>query len=318
MGTRVAVVMDPIEKAKPEKDTTLALMEAAARAGFETWYLTLADLSIRSGRAYGRARRVVVDASARPFFRFVSEAEQAPLDGFDTIWMRKDPPFDVEYVVATYILEHAQAEGVLVVNDPQALRDANEKVFTSWFPELSPPTLITRSADDIAGFRDEHRDIIIKPLDGMGGHGVFHVREGDGNFAVIVDLLTAGGTRYTMAQRFIPEIADGDKRIILVDGEAMPYLLARIPAAGQTRGNLAAGGRGEVRPLSARDFRIAEQVGPVLAGLGLTFVGLDVIGDYLTEINVTSPTCVREIEAGSDAAIADRFIAAVGDKLRGR
>mgnify|MGYP006277183859 FL=1 len=318
MGIRVAVVMDPIEKVKPAKDTTLALMEAAARAGFETWCLTLADLSIRSGRAFGRARRVVVDALARPFFSYVGEAEQAPLEKFDTIWMRKDPPFDVEYVVATYILEHAQAEGVIVVNDPQALRDANEKVFTSWFPELCPPTLITRSVDDIALFRDEHRDIIIKPLDGMGGHGVFHVREGDGNFAVIVDLLTAGGTRYTMAQRFIPEIADGDKRIILVDGQAMPYLLARIPAAGQTRGNLAAGGRGEVRPLCARDTAIAERVGPVLADLGLTFVGLDVIGDYLTEINVTSPTCVREIEAGSDADIADRFVAAIGDKLERR
>jgi len=317
MGIRVAVVMDPIEKSKPEKDTTLALMEAAQRRGFDVDCLTLSDLSMRDGHARCRARPVRVDTTRRPFFEILGEPVDGPLAAYDTIWMRKDPPFDIEYVIATYILEHAQAEGALVVNDPQALRDANEKFFTAWFAEFCPPTLVSRRADEIAAFRDEHGDIIVKPLDGMGGHSVFHVKSGDGNFAVIVDLLTAGGTRYTVAQRFIPEIADGDKRILVVDGEPMPKVLARIPGAGQTRGNLAAGGRGQVRDLSARDREIAETVGPVLAELGLLFVGLDVIGDYLTEINVTSPTCVREIEAESDLAIADRFVEAVAERLAG-
>ncbi|HNK33765.1 MAG TPA: glutathione synthase, partial [Plasticicumulans sp.] len=220
-----------------------------------------------------------------------------PLAELDVLLMRKDPPFDLEYIYTTYLLERAEAEGVRVVNRPQSLRDANEKLFTAWFPQCCPPTLATRDMARLRGFVAEHGDAILKPLDGMGGAGIFRVRAGDANLNVIVETLTERGRRTALAQRFIPEISAGDKRILMIDGEPVPYALARIPAEGETRGNLAAGGRGVGQPLSERDRWICAQVGPELRRRGLVFVGLDVIGDWLTEINVTSPTCARELDA---------------------
>jgi glutathione synthase len=230
--------------------------------------------------------------------------------------MRKDPPFDMEYVYTTYLLERTQAGGVLVVNQPDSLRDANEKLFTAWFPQCTPPTLVTRQAAQIRAFLTEHGDIIVKPLGGMGGQSVFHLRQDDPNVNVVLETMTKRGTRFTMAQRFLPEIAQGDKRILMIDGEPVPYALARIPAPGDSRGNLAAGGRGEGRPLSERDRWICAQVGPTLRARGLVFVGLDVIGDYLTEINVTSPTCIRELDALYDLNIAAQVLDAVERRHR--
>jgi glutathione synthase len=242
----------------------------------------------------------------------------APLAELDVILMRKDPPFDTEFIYATYMLERAEAEGTLIVNHPQSLRDANEKLFTAWFAELTPETLVSRSPAKLRQFYAEHRDIILKPLDGMGGASVFHITPGDTNLSVIIETLTQHGSRYAMAQKFIPEIREGDKRILVVDGEPIPYCLARIPASGETRGNLAAGGRGEARALSESDRRIAEAVAPVLKEKGLYFVGLDVIGDKLTEINVTSPTCIREIEAAFDINISGKMMDSIEQALARR
>jgi len=229
--------------------------------------------------------------------------------------MRKDPPFDTEYIYATYILQRAEDEGTLIVNKPQSLRDCNEKLFTAWFPELTPTTIVTRKAETIKTFREKHGDVILKPLDGMGGASIFRVRQGDPNVSVIIETLTNHGNNYCMAQTFVPDISNGDKRILVVDGEPMPYCLARIPAQGETRGNLAAGGRGEARPLSETDWAIANAVAPTLKEKGLIFVGLDVIGDRLTEINVTSPTCIREIEAAFDISITGKLMDAIERRL---
>jgi glutathione synthase len=229
--------------------------------------------------------------------------------------MRKDPPFDMEYIYATYLLERAEAAGVLVVNKPQALRDANEKIFATWFPECTPPTLVTRRADDILTFLKEHADIILKPLDGMGGASVFRLRDDDPNINVITETLTGHDSRFVMAQRFIREIQEGDKRILMIDGEPIPYALARIPAPGETRANLAAGGQGVGVALNEHDRWICQQVGPVLRDKGLLFAGLDVIGDYLTEINVTSPTCVRELDALYDLNISATLLDCIEARL---
>jgi glutathione synthase len=298
----LGVVMDPIGGIKPWKDTTLALMLAAQARGWTLLYLELPDLWLRDGAAYGRARPVRVRDDASHWFD-LGEPQVLPLGDLDAILMRKDPPFDMPYIAATYILQRAEEAGALVVNRPSGLRDANEKAFISWFPQCTPATLITASIDELRAFHADQGDIVVKPLDGMGGASIFRVAGGDPNASVIYETLTAGG-RYCMAQRYLPEIRDGDKRILLVDGEPVPHCLARIPRAGETRGNLAAGGRGETRPLTERDRWIAAQVGPKLREMGLLFVGLDVIGDFLTEINVTSPTCAREIarDAGVDAA----------------
>ena len=219
------------------------------------------------------------------------------------VLMRKDPPFDTEYIYATYMLERAEEQGVLIVNKPQSLRDANEKLYTSWFSQFTPKTLVSRDAKRLKAFYQAEQDVILKPLDGMGGASIFRLQPGDANVSVIIETLTAHGSRYAMAQRFIPQISDGDKRILVVNGKPVPYCLARIPASGETRGNLAAGGRGEARPLSDSDWAIANAVAPTLKAKGLVFVGLDVIGDKLTEINVTSPTCIREIEAAFPISI---------------
>ncbi|HNI23381.1 MAG TPA: glutathione synthase [Plasticicumulans sp.] len=296
MNKRLGVVMDPIATITIKKDTTFAILLAAQARGWSIRYFEQSDLYLRDGRACGRARALTVRDDRQDWYS-LGEPQDEPLAGLDVLLMRKDPPFDLEYIYTTYLLERAEAEGVRVVNRPQSLRDANEKLFTAWFPQCCPPTLATRDMTRLRGFVAEHGDAILKPLDGMGGAGIFRVRAGDANLNVIVETLTERGRRTALAQRFIPEISAGDKRILMIDGEPVPYALARIPAEGETRGNLAAGGRGVGQPLSERDRWICAQVGPELRRRGLVFVGLDVIGDWLTEINVTSPTCARELDA---------------------
>ncbi len=303
MPIEIGVLMDPIGSIRVKKDSSFAMMLAAQRRGWHLWYLEVGDLFLRDARVMGRMRRVEVMDDAREWYRFGVEATR-PLDHLGSVLMRKDPPFDMEYIFTTYLLEQAQQRGCLVVNHPRSLRDANEKAFIAAFPECTPPTLITRRAGDIRAFHAQHGDIVLKPLHGMGGASVFRVRGDDPNLSVIIETLTNHGRNFCMAQAFIPEISDGDKRVLLVDGEPVPYCLARIPAPGETRGNLAAGATAEGRPLSARDRWIAEQVGPELRARGILFAGLDVIGDYLTEINVTSPTCIRELDAAFGIDIA--------------
>ena len=313
MSRMLGVVMDPIGSIKPYKDTTLALMLAAQARGWTLLYFELADLWLRDGAAYGQARPVKVRDDDDAWFE-LGAPQVLPLGDLDAILMRKDPPFDMNYVAATWILQRAEDSGVLVVNRPAALRDANEKVSISWFPQCAPPTLVTASLRELRAFHAEHRDIVVKPLDGMGGASIFRVGPGDANATVIYETLAAGG-RYCMAQRYLPEIAAGDKRILLIDGEPVPHCLARIPQPGELRGNLAAGGRGETRPLTERDRWIAAQVGPKLREMGLWFVGLDVIGEHLTEINVTSPTCAREITRDSGIDVAGLAIEALERKV---
>ncbi len=295
--TRVlGVVMDPIGSIRPQKDSTLAMLLAAQARGWVLRYMELGDLSLRDGRAWGRMRPLQVADRAEGWFR-LGAAEVRPLAELDVILMRKDPPVDAEYFAATYILEQAEAEGARVVNRPRGLRDLNEKLATAWVPQCCPPTRVSRDAGELRAFLEEQGDVVLKPLFTMGGASVFRVRVGDPNVSVILETLTDHGRRYAMAQRFLPEIREGDKRILMVGGEPVPYALARIPAPGETRGNLAAGGRGEGRPLSERDRWICAQVAPLLHEHGIFFAGLDVIGDYLTEINVTSPTGIRELDA---------------------
>ncbi|WP_299020505.1 glutathione synthase [uncultured Photobacterium sp.] len=307
---KLGIVMDPIESINIKKDSSFAMMMEAQRRGWEIHYMEMNDLSLEQGKAVARTRVVSLKEDPNGWFEFHSEQEIALAD-LDAVLMRKDPPFDTEYIYATYILERAENEGALIVNEPRSLRDCNEKLFTAWFPELTPTTLVTRSADKIRAFHKEHGDVILKPLDGMGGSSVFRVMHGDPNVSVIIETLTSHGKNYCMAQTFVPDISNGDKRILVVDGEPIPYCLARIPAKGETRGNLAAGGRGEARPISETDRKIAETVAPVLKEKGLIFVGLDVIGDKLTEINVTSPTCIREIEAAFDISITGKLMDAI-------
>ncbi len=306
--------MDPLGSIKPYKDTTLALLLAAQKRGFAVLYFEMNDLWIRDGAAYGRARPVKVFDDNDKWFD-LSGPQTLPLGDLDVILMRKDPPFDLEYIAATYALELAEASGTLVVNKPASLRDCNEKVFISQFAPCCAPTLIAREAERLREFHAEHADVIFKPLDGMGGAGIFRVAADGLNLGSILETLTANGTRTIMAQRYIPEITQGDKRILMIDGEPVPYCLARIPKAGEVRGNLAAGGHGEVRALSDRDRWIAAQVGPELKKRGLIFVGLDVIGEFLTEVNVTSPTCVREIERERQIDIAGSLIEAIEARL---
>ncbi len=308
--------MDPIGSIKPYKDTTLALMLAAQSRGWTLLYMELGDLWLRDGAAYGRARPAKVFDDQKHWFD-LGMPQVLPLGDLDAILMRKDPPFDLEYIAATYILERAEEAGALVVNKPRALRDANEKAFISWFPQCAPPTLITRDMNELRAFQHEHQDIVVKPLDGMGGASVFRVIPGDVNASVIYETLTHKGARYAMAQRYLPEIEDGDKRILMIDGAPVPHCLARIPADGELRGNLAAGGVGETRALTERDRWIAAQVGPVLKERELLFVGLDVIGEHLTEINVTSPTCLREISRDSGVDIAEQVLACIERKIDG-
>ncbi len=314
MTIEIGFVMDPIGSIDIKKDSTFAMMLAAQRRGWQLRYMEVGDLLLLDGRTRARMREVSVADDPGGWYRFGAETT-APLDALDAVLMRKDPPFDMEYIYATYLLEQAQRAGTWVINDPRALRDSNEKVFTVAFPQCAPPTLISRRLADIRAFLAAHGDMILKPLDGMGGSGIFRVRPDDPNLSVIVESLTARGQRFCMAQRFVPEIRDGDKRVLMVDGEPVPYCLARIPAPGETRGNLAAGAKGRVQPLTERDRWIAAQVGPELRARGILFAGLDVIGDYLTEINVTSPTCIRELDAELGLDIGGQLMDAIAVRL---
>lgn len=296
MSLTIGIVMDPIESITPYKDTTHAMMLAAAARGWTLHVMEQRDLYLVQGKAFARRRRVRVFDDHTHWFD-AEEAVDAPLSEQDIILMRKDPPFDMDYVYTTYFLERAAAEGVLVGNRPGSLRDVNEKLFTAWFAEFCPITLVTASRERLRAFVTEHGDAIVKPLDGMGGAGIYRLTPNDPNLSMILEGITLNDTRQIMAQRYVPEIVDGDKRILVVGGKPVDHALARIPAAGETRGNLAAGGRGVPVPLGRREREIAEAIGPELVARGLDFVGLDVIGDYLTEINVTSPTCARELDA---------------------
>lgn len=313
----IGVLMDPISTINIKKDSTFAMLLAAQRRGWTIWYLEIADLSMHNDQVVARLREITVTDDPQGWYQFERE-DQRPLATLDALLMRKDPPFDMEYIVTTYLLEQAQRDGCLIVNDPRSLRDANEKVFTAAFPHCIPPTLITRRAAEIRAFHATHQDIILKPLDGMGGASIFRVRSNDPNLNVIIETLTAHGQRFCMAQRFIADIRAGDKRILMIDGEPVPYCLARLPAPGETRGNLAAGGRGEPRPLTERDRWIAAQVGPQLRARGILFAGLDVIGDFLTEINITSPTCIRELDAAFGLDIAGELMDCIAQHLSKR
>ena len=324
--TRVAFVTDPIGTLNLKKDSTLAMVRAAQVRGWGVDYLTLADISLEGGEVVGRVRELALtEAFARTMaaedagdgFCTLGEERAEPLGDFDVVMMRKDPPFDMEYIYATYLLERAQAQGTLVVNRPDSLRDCNEKFFATEFTDCTPPLIVARRQDLLMDFHAEHGDVVFKKLDGMGGMSIFRVREDDPNLRVVIETLTDRGAQQIMAQRFVPEISAGDKRILLIDGEPVPYALARIPMQGESRGNLAAGGSGVGQPLSERDRFIAERVGPELRRRGLTFVGIDVIGDYLTEINVTCPTCVRELDAAFDLDIAGDLLDTIAGRLRG-
>lgn len=315
MTIKLGIVMDPIADINIKKDSSFAMLLEAQSRDYELYYFEMADLFLKDGRAYGKSRKLSVQNVAGDHYQ-LGEFETILLSEMNVILMRKDPPFDPEFIYSTYMLERAEDEGTLIVNKPQSLRDANEKLYTSWFAEFTPPTLVTRDAQLIRDFYQEHQDIILKPLDGMGGASIFRVKPNDANLGVIIETLTEHGTRYAMIQAFIPDISNGDKRILIVDGEPMPYCLARIPAKGETRGNLAAGGRGEARPLSETDWKIANAIAPTLKKKGLIFVGLDVIGDCVTEINVTSPTCIREIEAAFDVSITGHLFDSIEARLK--
>lgn len=310
---RLGVVMDPIASIHPAKDSSLAMLLEAQRRGMELHYFEQTDLRIRNGAPQGSSRALLVRDDARDWFE-LGERRELPLGALDVILMRKDPPFDTEYIYTTYILERAEQEGVLVINRPSSLRDINEKAFTAWFPQCCPDTLITRRMADMRAFLAEHGEIVVKPLHGMGGRSIFVVRQGDRNANVVFETLTDFDTRHAIAQRYIPEIRQGDKRILLVNGVPPDFVLARVPAADDNRGNLVMGAAPEVRPLTERDRWIASQVGPVLRERGVLFAGIDVIGDYLTEINVTSPTGIRELKKYGGTDLAARFLDVVTER----
>ncbi|UTW48037.1 glutathione synthase [Bacterioplanoides sp. SCSIO 12839] len=314
MSIKLAVVMDPISQIAFKKDTSLALLNAAQERDCELWYMEQSDLYIENGVAMGRMAPLSVEMNPEKWYE-LGQYQHRPLSELNIILMRKDPPFDSEFIYSTYILERAEEAGVLIANKPQSLRDCNEKVFATAFPDLMTPTLVSRSAELLKKFHKDHGDVIFKPLDGMGGSSIFRLKQDDPNVSVIIETLTNHGQQQIMAQRFIPEIVDGDKRILMIDGEPVPYTLARIPAKGETRGNIAAGGTGVTQPLSDENRAIAEKVGPILKEKGLYFVGLDVIGNSLTEINVTSPTCVREISRDSGIDVAGQLIDTLLAKL---
>lgn len=315
MTVKVGIVMDPIEDISFKKDSSLAMLWAAQRKGWELWYMEQKDLYLRDGKVLAKMAPLTVDMNPDDFYQR-GEYQTLELSTLDVVLMRKDPPFDNEFIYTTHLLELAAAEGnTLVVNRPQSLRDYNEKIFATHFPECCPPVLVTRRDDLLRDFHAEYKDVIFKPLDGMGGTSIFRIQEEGVNLGVIIETLTKFGTETIMAQKYLPEIVDGDKRILLVDGEAVPYGLSRIPTGGETRGNLAAGGRGEGRPLTEREKWIAAQVGPTLKAQGILFAGLDVIGDYLTEVNVTSPTCIRELDDQFGLDIAMDLMNAIERKL---
>ena len=311
---RLGIIMDPIESITPKKDSSFAMLLEAQLRGYELHYLQQSDLKLIAGEAIGRSRLLQVRDDYDDWFE-TGDEQEISLGELDVILMRKDPPFDMEYIYTTYILDRAEAAGALVVNRPQALRDMNEKAYTAWFPDCAPQTLITRSMAEMKQFVAEHKKVVVKPLDGMGGKSIFVIKQGDNNANVIIETLTDYGSQFAMAQVFIPEISQGDKRILLVDGEAIPYSLARIPPADDNRGNLVMGAIGEGRELSERDLWICSRVGAVLKEKGVIFCGIDVIGDYMTEINSTSPTGIRELDTIFNLNIAGTLFDAIEKKL---
>ncbi len=312
---RLGVVMDPIRAIKPAKDSTLAMLLEAQSRGWEIRYMEQADLWVRDGHLQARTRGLKVRDSMEDWFE-LDEPRPEPLATLDVILMRKDPPFDMEYIYTTYLLERAEEAGCLVVNRTGSLRDVSEKAYTMWFADCCPPTLITRSMEEMRAFLTDHGSIVVKPLDGMGGRSIFVVHAGDPNSNVIFETITSSGARFAMAQKYIAEITEGgDKRILIIDGEPYPHALARIPAPGDNRGNLAVGARAEGRALTERDRWICNRVGPVLREKGIIFAGLDVIGDYLTEINVTSPTGIRELQKFFGDNIAGLMFDAIEARL---
>ena len=304
---KLGIIMDPIEKISVAKDSSFAMLLAAQKLGWDCYYMQLGDLQIHENRACALMRPVSVKDNPTDWFKLGNTVEN-PLKALDIILMRKDPPVDMQYIYATQILELAEAEGVKVINRPAALRNVNEKLFIHWFPDCVPPTLITRDQDAILQFLEQYKTIVVKPLDGMGGISIFQLNTGDVNNRVIIETLIDSGKRFVIAQKFIPDIVDGDKRILLINGEPVPYALARIPRAGEIRGNLAAGGSGRGVELTENDYRICKTIGPRLRNEGLFFVGIDVIGDNLTEINVTSPTCIRELDKLYNLDIAGQLL----------
>jgi len=312
---KLGIVMDPIRSITPKKDSSLAMLLEASRRGAELHYFEQQHLRMLSGKAIGISTQLTVRDNYDDWFD-LGQQQEVELGELDVILMRKDPPFNMEYVYTTYILDRAKLAGALVVNAPQALRDMNEKAYTAWFPECTPVTLVTRSMPEMKAFLAKHGRIVVKPLDGMGGRSIFVIQKGDNNANVILETLTDYGQRFAIAQVYIPEISAGDKRILLIDGEPVPYALARIPSADDNRGNMVAGATTRGQPLSAADVRICEIVGPVLRDQGVLFAGLDVIGDYLTEVNVTSPTGIRELDREFGLNIAGLMFDAIEKKLR--
>ncbi len=306
--------MDPISTINIQKDTSFAMLEEAQRRGYELYYLEMQDLYLDNGQAMGLMSSLNVVRDNKQWFTLGAQ-QTLELGQLDVILMRKDPPVDNEFIYATHMLELAEQHGTLVVNKAQSLRDFNEKLFTAWFPELTPATLVTRNKAQVKAFHQQHQDIICKPLDGMGGASIFRIKPDGNNLGVVTEILTQYGTEYAMFQEYLPAIKDGDKRILIIDGEVVPYCLARLPTGTEVRGNLAAGGTGRPQPISDSDRKIAEAIAPTLVEKGLMFVGLDVIGDRVTEINVTSPTCVQEITNAFDVDITGMLFNAIERKL---
>jgi glutathione synthase len=317
---KLGIVMDPIAMIKAYKDSSLAMLLEAKKRGWEIYYMQIGDLYMQSGKAMANCKAITVFDNNEHWFEYTHNSEQnyqtIELSSLDTILMRKDPPFDMQYIYATYILEYAEKKGSLIVNKPQSLRDANEKMFALNFEQCIVPTLVTRNTQQIKEFVKHYEETIIKPLDGMGGSSIFKIQRSDPNTNVIIETLTQHETEFAMIQKFIPEITMGDKRILIINGKPVDYALARIPAEGENRGNIAAGGSGKGIPLSERDYWICEQIKPVLQAKGLIFVGLDVIGDYITEINVTSPTCIRELDSQFNLNIAGLLMDVIEEKVR--
>ncbi|MGP1930203.1 MAG: glutathione synthase [Arsenophonus sp. ET-YP4-MAG3] len=313
---KLGIVMDPISTIKIKKDSSFAMLLEAKRRKYEIYYMEIDDLYLLQGEAYAYTRKLIkIKQDIRGWYEFDVKQDIA-LKNLDVILMRKDPPFDIEYIYATYILERAEQAGSLIINKPQSLRDCNEKLFTTWFNKLIPNTLVTRNNKKLHEFHKKHGDIILKPLNKMGGTSIFRLKKDDPNINVIIETLTKYGQRFCMVQNYLSAIKEGDKRVLIIDGKPIPYCLARIPTQGETRGNLASGGYGEVRSLTENDWKIAKIVAPILKEKGLIFAGLDIIGDYLTEINVTSPTCICEIEtAFSDVSITKILFNAIEKRL---
>ncbi len=307
---KIAFLADPLSSFKIYKDSTFAMMAEAARRGHEVYVFQQRHMALKEGKVTAHVSRIELTGDAHDWYK-AAPSEDTSLAAFDAVIQRKDPPFDMEYVYGTYLLQLAEKQGAQVFNKPSAIRDHNEKLSIAQFSQFTAPTLVTSDETRLRDFQAEHCDVILKPLDGMGGAGIFRVKADGLNLGSIIETLTQLGTRTIMAQRYIPDIVKGDKRILLIDGKAVPFCLARIPQAGEVRGNLAAGGTGVAQPLSPRDREIAEALGPELASRGLLLVGLDVIGDYLTEVNVTSPTCFQEITQQTGFQVASMFIDAV-------